>query len=229
MRSWTNIKGVALAAVACFALPYSASASTVTINVGNTGVELVCSDQPTCDALKGFVYLIEGVAQDTVAVGSVAGPQDQIPGKVAAALDLGNPDNTVALSSTFASTFSVSPDNLTVETAILSELVTALTGVDTTFSSAQAVKDDDATNTFNVAAGYTVVKAGGFSAFFENTLSTTLIVNWMGSPDVSHVTGVFQLRPDPEISPIPLPAAGWLLLGGLGALGAAARRKRKAA
>ena len=30
-----------------------------------------------------------------------------------------------------------------------------------------------------------------------------------------------------SVSPIPLPAAGWLLLGGLGALGFAARRKRK--
>jgi hypothetical protein len=33
---------------------------------------------------------------------------------------------------------------------------------------------------------------------------------------------------DPTLAPIPLPAAAWLLMGGLGALGAVARRKRAA-
>lgn len=35
--------------------------------------------------------------------------------------------------------------------------------------------------------------------------------------------GVFLYRP---VSPVPLPAAGWLLMGGLGALGALSRRRR---
>ena len=56
----------------------------------------------------------------------------------------------------------------------------------------------------------------------SGTWNTDSLLKGSGAigPDLSHMTVWAQ---------IPLPAAGWLLLGGLGALGAVARRKRRKA
>ncbi len=77
-----------------------------------------------------------------------------------------------------------------------------------------------------------VVKAGDyFSAFLLDTSLGTkgagntfsiVVGKKLNNPDISHLT----LYNTPAV--VPLPAAGWLLLMGLGGLGVASRRRRKA-
>ncbi len=71
------------------------------------------------------------------------------------------------------------------------------------------------------------LKAGsGFAAFLLDT--TALAGLWSSSKDLSHASVYYNGEPTPP-APIPLPAAAWMLLAGLGGLGAVARRRRTAA
>lgn len=71
----------------------------------------------------------------------------------------------------------------------------------------------------------------GFAQLAGNVTMTGTL-NYFGpigtniSSEAARIDVTFGTVPTP--APIPLPAAGWLLLAGLGALGAAARRKRSA-
>jgi hypothetical protein len=65
------------------------------------------------------------------------------------------------------------------------------------------------------------LKAGnGFGAFLLDTASAG---SWSSSKDLSHAS-IYTNGEQP--APIPLPAAAWMLLAGLGGLGAVARRRR---
>lgn len=61
-------------------------------------------------------------------------------------------------------------------------------------------------------------------AGFEDDSGNPVSEFWTAEQKDNHATLIARL----DVAPIPLPAAGWLLLGGLGALGVA-RRRRKAA
>ncbi len=82
-----------------------------------------------------------------------------------------------------------------------------------------------------------VLKAGQtWAAFLLEPFITS--GTWTTDRNLSHASLYYRtceagdpgcgVRDEPPTSPIPLPAAGWLLLGGLGAL-AAVRRRKKAA
>lgn len=68
------------------------------------------------------------------------------------------------------------------------------------------------------------LKAGnGFGAFLVDTASLAGL--WSSSKDLSHASIYYNGTPTPP-APIPLPAAAWMLLAGLGGLGAVARRRK---
>jgi hypothetical protein len=67
------------------------------------------------------------------------------------------------------------------------------------------------------------LKAGnGFAAFLLDVKD--LAGTWTSSKGLSHASVYYKGNP----APIPLPAAAWLLIGGMGALAATARRRKAA-
>jgi hypothetical protein len=69
-----------------------------------------------------------------------------------------------------------------------------------------------------------VIEIGAIHIDVGETLEFLLDVE--ARPSVTS-TGFFGTPSTDELAPIPLPAGAWLLIGGLGALAAAARRKRE--
>lgn len=100
------------------------------------------------------------------------------------------------------------------------------------------IAGDGGNYTITTNALYVLLKIGGGNtlqtALVKNASGGELSLNWKGKPasGLSHfgefglVTIIIDPDPEGEASPIPLPAAGWLLIGGLGALVAVRRRKR---
>lgn len=95
---------------------------------------------------------------------------------------------------------------------------------------------DTATNTLLADSSFTPLPVGQVTQFTGSWASASGIRINLG-PDawdvgISNISySVAQIAPvDPETpSPVPVPAAGWLMLAGLGGLGAFARRRRGAA
>ena len=86
---------------------------------------------------------------------------------------------------------------------------------------------DDSNATFSSLAVWVAFKLGNNYAFVKNVSGSSLTYSWTkSSGSDGDGAGLSNIT---EIGVIPLPAAGWLLLGGLGALGAVARRKRRKA
>lgn len=136
-----------------------------------------------------------------------------------------------SLSDEFADYYNIGNNSVENEIAALTELVdgfTYTTGVkteDLADSITNSTKDVD-TYEFDSDAEYIAFKTGGGHFFLKLLGSETITLNFAKNGEsaggLSHYTEFGQL------SPIPLPAAGWLLLMGIGGLGVASRRRRKA-
>jgi len=74
------------------------------------------------------------------------------------------------------------------------------------------------------------LKAGsGFGAFLlDLTTANPLTGTWETGKGLSHASIYYNGVPDTSINPVPLPAAAWMLLAGLGGLVAIARRRAAA-
>jgi hypothetical protein len=93
---------------------------------------------------------------------------------------------------------------------------------------------DEANATVDFEQDFTTVSTQGVTSFAKPATPgawTSTIMGIALGPDIYNV-GIDNISftvSEPNgggVNPIPLPAAAWLLLGGLGALGAAARRRR---
>ena len=163
----------------------------------------------------------------------IAGDDNGLLGFVGAFDMDGYPSGTATLSTTDATGYNISPNSNPSSELTKFGIVSGLTGY-------TALKDDSedtlgsfqqsGSDTFAViSADYFSLKYGSYLAFFQNTSGGTLTVNmWekdcsgdncgTTSDRLSHVTEY--------ISPVPVPASGLLLLGGLGGLVAMRRRKK---
>ena len=92
------------------------------------------------------------------------------------------------------------------------------------FTVADANREGNA-SPFTFSGQYVALKVGQMTAYLFNSAGVEQTVTYSGNPagGLSHKTFIGELPPTPTI---PLPAAGWLLIAGLGGL--VAMRKRKA-
>lgn len=86
-------------------------------------------------------------------------------------------------------------------------------------------QNDGSNATFSSLGVWVAFKLGNNYAFVKNVSGSSLTYSWTQSSGPAG--GAAGLSNITEIGVIPLPAAGWLLFSGLGALGIAGYRRRK--
>lgn len=103
-----------------------------------------------------------------------------------------------------------------------------------TFAVGSATKEDDGSSPFTFNGAYVALKVGQMTAYIFNTSGVSQELSYAGNPagGLSHKTtiGAFGDTPvgppgNPPTNPVPLPAAAWMLIAGIGAL-AGVRRTR---
>lgn len=98
-----------------------------------------------------------------------------------------------------------------------------LSGGATSFTMADAVRDNAPSMSFSTLAEYVVLKLGNMAVFIKNNTGGELMIslsNLAMSFGLSHVTEFGQ------VSDIPIPGAIWLMIAGIAGLGAAGRKKK---
>jgi len=95
----------------------------------------------------------------------------------------------------------------------------------TSFSMADATRDETPATSFSTLAAYVVLKLGNVGVYLKNTSGGMLNISYVSAPSLglSHYTEFG----DVEVPEVPIPGAIWIMGMGLAGLGAA-RRKKKA-
>ena len=137
---------------------------------------------------------------------------------------LPTPANATGFSGTnFSDLFTIANDGDATELAFINTVMTKL-GLPT-FASMTKKAGTGGNMTFSSAAKYIFIKIGSDPnvTMIENTGNVSQEYSWLGGTGggLSHYAEVGQ------VSQVPLPAAGWLMIAGLGGL-ASLRRNRKA-
>lgn len=116
--------------------------------------------------------------------------------------------------------FTVHPPNDAKELAFVNA---NLTGGDSLFSGVN--KDESPSNSFMSSALYILFKIGSgntFNMFLVHNTGGNQLFAWSGT----QASGLSHTNSFGEISPVPLPAAGYLLMGAIGGLALLRRRKK---
>lgn len=174
------------------------AASANVINIADSGGVITCTGtlDPACEAF---------------AFGASGGLGTEPDG--AGTLIDGNPNTEVAWY------YDGQPSSETDEANRLN----ILTGGATSFTMADATRDESPSLSFSTFAEYIVLKLGNMAVFLKNTSGGELTITLS---DLGRGFGLSHVTEFGEVDPIPIPGAVWLMLAGIAGLGAASRKKK---
>lgn len=135
------------------------------------------------------------------------------------------PTGAGTLSSLFADYYDGTPSSEAAEANRLSILISGSTGL---FSGSDGDRTvgNSGSMSFSTLAEYVVLKIGQVAVFVKNTSGGELTIDYTSFPGAG--SGLSHYTEFGEVPEVPLPAAAWLMIAGLGGLGFAGRSKKAA-
>jgi len=132
------------------------------------------------------------------------------------------PTGAGTLSSTFADYYDGTPSNEASEAERLSILISGSAGLFAGTDGTQ-IAGNSGSMMFSTLAEYVVLKIGNVAVFIKNTSGGSLNIDFTSFAGAG--SGLSHFTEFGQVSDVPLPAAAWLMIAGLGGLGFAGRRK----
>ncbi len=136
--------------------------------------------------------------------------------------DGAQPTGAGVLSSTLADYYDGTPSSESAEANRLSILATGSTGLVAGTDGTRTVGNSGSMS-FSTLAEYVVLKIGQVAIFVKNTSGGSLTIDYTSFPGAG--SGLSHYTEFGGVSDVPLPAAAWLMIAGIGGLGFAGRKK----